>query len=140
MHPEHYNNSFPNPGLLGCFCLSLLSNSEVGPNGAQEVAIRNPHTNTDEFPCASFLEEYAEIQLYSTLAVLSVVAVNKALQSVLRLLVAFEGHETQTEEITAHTSKMFGSMLISTAFIVVVCSFCRFINLWCDVGGLITSS
>lgn len=117
LYPVHYNTSFPNAGLLGCFCLSVLSSSSSAD--APEIAVRNPNTNQDEFPCATFLEEYTEIQLFATLAVLAVVVVNMALQTGLRSLVAFEGHETRTEEITAHMVKLFGSMLISTAFIVV---------------------
>jgi hypothetical protein len=54
-----------------------------------------------------------------TVAVLVIVVVNNLLASVFRALVAFEGHETRTGELTAHCSKLFG--FVCMGHFVVVC-------------------
>jgi hypothetical protein len=116
-YASYYNNSYPTPGLLGCFCLHV---NEVASEDAVKVEFLNPNTKKTEYLCDDFFTEYQYIQTMSTLAVGAVVVVNELLKTVFRALVEFEGHETRTEEILAHTIKLFGSMLMNTAFIVVL--------------------
>jgi hypothetical protein len=118
LFPTYYNNSYPNPGVLGCFCLDVSSTHST--EEAEEVEFADPYTGKKETLCQGFFEEYGDVQVMSTLAVMAVVVVNEILKTVFRVLVAFEGHETLTEEILAHTIKLFGSMLMNTAFIVVL--------------------
>jgi hypothetical protein len=120
VYPTYYNNSFPNPGLLSCFCLHLSGSKHA--SDAPFVEFLNPFTNEIELLCTDVFQSYASIQLWSILAVLSVVIVNEVLKEGFRKLVAFEGHETRTEEVLAHTVKLFGSMLMNTAMIVVLIS------------------
>ena len=46
----------------------------------------------------------------SAIALLSTAVINELLIEYFSSLVAFEAHETLTEEILAHTLKLFGSM------------------------------
>ena len=46
----------------------------------------------------------------SAIALLSTAVINELLIEYFSYLVAFEAHETLTEEILAHTLKLFGSM------------------------------
>jgi hypothetical protein len=54
------------------------------------------------------------------MAVFAVIVVNEVLKIFFKSLVEFEGHETITEEKLAHTIKLFGSMFLNTAFIVLL--------------------
>jgi hypothetical protein len=56
------------------------------------------------------------------MAIGAVIFVNVLLTTFFRALVEFEGHETQTQMKLAHTVKLFGSMLMNTAFIVLLIS------------------
>ena len=116
--PDYYNNTMPNSGLLGCFCLHMLS--ETSFDVAAEVEFMNPYSGKAEPLCEAWLDEFTTINLMSTLAVLAVIVVNEALKGFFRTLVDFEGHETHTHEILSLALKLFVAMLVNTAMLVVL--------------------
>ncbi len=127
LFPEHYNVSFPEPGLLGCFCLDaknyhVIESGDPGDTTVNDVEFRNPETGEQETLCGDFLSDYDDATLMSTFAVGAIVVVNEALKGVFQALVAFEGHETRTQEILAHTIKLFVAILMNTAFIIILIS------------------
>ena len=76
-----------------------------------DIAFRNPETNKDDFLCQEVIKEYQYMQaMSSAIALLSTAVINELLIEYFSYLVAFEAHETLTEEILAHTLKLFGSM------------------------------
>ena len=56
LYPDHYNNSYPNNGLLGCYCLFVASTA--GPVAAEELEIKDPYTQDLTTPCVDFFDEY----------------------------------------------------------------------------------
>jgi len=58
----------------------------------------------------------------ATLAVMGVIVVNELFKMTFGVLVEFEGHETLTRKILAHTTKLFGSMFMNTGMLVVLIS------------------
>ena len=116
--PEHFNNTLPNSGLLGCFCLHVLAQSDV--DHASAVEFLNPETKQMDTLCETWLDEWATINLMSTLAVGAVIVVNEGLKGFFRTLVDFEGHETHTQEILSLALKLFVAMLVNTALLVVL--------------------
>jgi hypothetical protein len=114
VYADFYNNSYPNAGLLGCYCLAF--DNAVDP----AVEFRNPYSGDYEVLCGPFFDDYADIQVMSALALISQVVVGELLKAVFTALVAFEGHETITEKLLAHTLKLFGALLMTAAFVMVL--------------------
>ena len=88
LYPEHYNTTYPEPGLLGCYCQHVLS---VDPINADKVEFRNPEMDppTKEPLCDAYFDELINVQIMTYLAVGAVVVVNELLKTFFRALVAF---------------------------------------------------
>ena len=124
INPKFYNNSFPEPGLLGCFCLEAEQYhlTEGKPTKVNDVEFRDPESGEMEYLCEDFLAEYKNLQTVSLIAVMGITVVNEGLKAVFDALVDFEGHETRTQKILALTLKLFGAILANTAFIIILIS------------------
>jgi hypothetical protein len=123
LYPAYYNNTRPDTGMLGCFCMYMLTHH---PADAAKVEVLDPGSahahKTHTTPCQTYLRSYGEVQVMSSLAVLAVIIVNEILKAVFRTLTAFEGHETHTEEVLSLAMKLFAAMLVNTAFLIVIIS------------------
>jgi len=117
--PDKYNITYPNTGLLGCYCKYVFDNYL---DQVSDVEFENPETKEPEYWCADWESNYTSALAIAQLAVLSVIVVNILLKSFFRALVAFEGHETRTQEILSLALKLFFAMLVNTALLIVLIS------------------
>jgi len=115
--PLKYNVTYPDAGLLGCYCQHI---NTFAPEDIFDLEFLNPYTLEMEYWCGAWLENYERVSALATAAVMVVIAVNSGLKSFFATLVEFEAPETRTQEILSITLKLFGAVLINTAFLIVL--------------------
>lgn len=111
----------PNTLILDCYCLWLRDKPSY-TGGAESVEFLNPHTGRNELLCEGVFTKYSGGGASSFISIALIVVVNEIMKASLFVLVDFEGHETLTEKIVAHTFKLFLAMFANTGLIAILVS------------------
>lgn len=129
-YPEYYNldsteSDWGQRGYARCFCEGVLYQAfldgDEDPKATMaDYKFTNPETGVDEKLCASTQSTLS--LFFASFATFVVVFVNGGLAVVLKSMVKFERHQTQTGELLSSCFKLFIAQYINTAWLTQLIS------------------
>ncbi|CAE7894643.1 unnamed protein product, partial [Symbiodinium sp. KB8] len=115
---QYYGHSSGGVGRLECFCREKMWTE--GILAVQNTQFFSVARQQNELWCEAWLTAFSSVQLITLAVSAAVVVANVMLRIVMRFLVSLEGHKSHTSLQHSLMWKLFLSMLLNTAFIVLL--------------------